>query len=162
MRNLRKFSKFMHKYYWLYLPHDLLINVVAIPVFPHRPVRPILCTASTTKQIPYFLIICGHFLFLLQTDSFKKHREPSTGTCLVEKTNNLGVQFLIFWFCANAKHTLKGSFTLSESDFVLWSLSLFNVNIKLDILWTHLDATSLSLKYKRTINAKRWRYHNKP
>ena len=31
-------------------------------------------------------------------------------------------------------------FILSDSDFFLWSLSLPNVNIKLDSLWTHLEA----------------------
>ena len=37
--------------------------------------------------------------------------------------------------------------------FFLWSLSLLNVNIKLDFLWTHLEAMSLSLsrQYKRTL-----------
>ena len=31
-----------------------------------------------------------------------------------------------------------------ESDFFLWSLSLHSMNIKLDSLWTHLEAISLS------------------
>ena len=44
----------------------------------------------------------------------------------------------------------KGSLTLSESDFFFWYLSLLNVNIKLDSLWTHLEAMSLSRQYKRT------------
>ena len=34
---------------------------------------------------------------------------------------------------------------------ILWSLSLINVNIKLDYLWTHPEATSPSLQCKRTL-----------
>ena len=43
----------------------------------------------------------------------------------------------------------KVSFTLREreSEFFLWSLLLLNVNIKLDSLWTNLEAMSLSLPY---------------
>ena len=37
----------------------------------------------------------------------------------------------------------------------LWCLSLLNVNIKLDSLWTHLEAMSLSVlsQYKRTVTS---------
>ena len=34
----------------------------------------------------------------------------------------------------------QGSFTLTESEFFLWSLSLLIKNIKLDSLWTYLEA----------------------
>ena len=49
------------------------------------------------------------------------------------------VKVHLHWAKANAK-----------VKFVLWSLSLLNVNIKLDSLRTHVEAMSLSLKYKRT------------
>ena len=52
-----------------------------------------------------------------------------------------------------------GSFTLSESQILLIDFFLLlNVNITLDSLWTHLEATSLSLslyvQYKRTLTKK--------
>ena len=49
----------------------------------------------------------------------------------------------LHWSKANAK-----------AIFSLWSLSLLNVNIYLDSLWTHLEAISLlfSHLYKRTLN----------
>ena len=44
-------------------------------------------------------------------------------------------------------------FTLSDckAKFFSSSLSLLNVNIKLDFLWTHLEAMSLSRQYKRAL-----------
>jgi len=36
---------------WNSIPTPLLTNVVATPVFPDLPVRPILCTEKTTKQM---------------------------------------------------------------------------------------------------------------
>ena len=44
-------------------------------------------------------------------------------------------------------------FTLSDckAKFFPSSLSLLNVNIKLDFLWTHLEVMSLSHQYKRTL-----------
>ena len=58
-----------------------------------------------------------------------------------------------------------------KRDFFLWSLSLLSVNIKLESLWTHLEAISLSLspQYKRTLtccagsheaNARQTRIHS--
>ena len=38
----------------------------------------------------------------------------------------------------------------AKVNFLIWSLLLRNVNIKLDFLWTHLEAMLLSLQYKRT------------
>ena len=41
--------------------------------------------------------------------------------------------------------------TRTRKRFFLWSLSLRNVNVTMDSLWTHLEAMSLSPQYKRTI-----------
>ena len=48
---------------------------------------------------------------------------------------------------------VKGSFTVSEKEvfFSFWSLSLINVNTKLNYPWAHPKAMSLSYQYKRTI-----------
>ena len=56
--------------------------------------------------------------------------------------------------CESAVRHHQGSFTRRESgresEFFLWSLSLLKVNIKLNSLWTHLEAMPLSHHYKRT------------
>ena len=60
--------------------------------------------------------------------------------------------------CSCFKVHLPSTKANGKANFILWSLLLFNVNIKLDSLWTHLEGNSLSLtlfpwcssKFKRT------------
>ena len=46
-------------------------------------------------------------------------------------------------------------YTEQKANLYLWSLSLYNVNTKLDSLWTHLEAISLSRQYKWTHTVQR-------
>ena len=80
---------------------------------------------------------------LIVFESFPVGRSFRSWNIRVDRLNDSLNLLRVIWWRRRDLFTLKESEL--ESDFFLWSLSLLNVNIKLDSLWTHLGVMLLWL-----------------